>query len=122
MQNSLFFSRRYVVVVVESYMMITKNHQISINGHIYIEILSDDIFCSLNYTNENRWQSPEKATRDESRAQICAGDWWRQEAAQIPPGDRRVERNPKVPKVHGIAHPKVAVSTLGERNRARFQD
>ena len=73
-------------------------------------------------TNNNRWQSPEKATRDESRAQICAGDWWRQEAAQIPPGDRRVERNPQVPKVHGIAHPKVAVSTLGERNRARFQD
>ncbi len=72
--------------------------------------------------NENRWQSPEKATRDESRAQIRAGDWWRQEAAQIPPGYRRVERNPKVPKVHGIAHPKVAVPTLGERNRARFQD
>ena len=65
--------------------------------------------------NNNRWQSPEKATRDESRAQICAGDWWRQEAAQIPPGYRRVERNPKVPKVHGIAHSKVAVPTLGER-------
>jgi hypothetical protein len=107
--SSFFFRHRGLREIIKS-----------INGHIYRN--TDDIFCSLNYNNENRWQSPEKATRDESRAQIRAGDWWRQEAAQIPPGDRRVERNPKVPKVHGIAHPKVAVSTLGERNRARFQD
>ena len=76
----------------------------------------------LFYYNNNRWQSPEKATRDESRAQIRTSHWRGQEAAQIPPGDRRVERNPKVPKVHGIAHSKVAVSTFGERNRARFQN
>ena len=89
---------------------------------VTLYINTEIYFVLYILTNNNRWQSPEKATRDESRAQICAGDWWRQEAAQIPPGDRRVERNPKVPKVHGIAHPKVAVSTLGERNRARFQD
>ena len=84
------------------------------------------ISLSLSNNNErtqkNRWQSPEKATRDQGRAQIRAGDWWRQEAAQIPPGYRRVERNPQVPKVHGIAHQKVAVSTIGQRNRPRFQD
>ena len=67
-------------------------------------------------------KAPEKATRDQGRAQIRAGDWWRQEAAQIPPGYRRVERNPQVPKVHGIAHQKVAVPKIGQRNRPRFQD
>jgi hypothetical protein len=92
-------------------------HQINPTVTLFVILIIYILFF-----NKNRWQSPEKATRDESRAQIRPSHWWGKKTAQIPPRYRRVERNPQVPKVHGIAHPKVAVPTIGERNRARFQN
>ena len=67
-------------------------------------------------------QSPTKTTGHQSRPKERTSYWWSQETTSLQTWYCCPSWNQKIPEIHWIAHPKIAIPKIGSWNRSRFQD
>ena len=67
-------------------------------------------------------QGSTKAVGHQSCTKECTSYWWSQETSSLQTWYCCSPRNPKIPEINWIAHPKTAFPEIGQRNRSRLQN